>query len=161
MRPKTSKLLLLLTNVLLSLSFALVVTPTQQLRSLIQQSQQQDRTILLPGIHDALSAKIFHQSGAECMFLSGFGVSASLLGAPDAGILTLNEMEDTARRVISSIQNNIDGKNTTTTTPVLVDGDTGYGGCSNMRRAVRGLAKTGAAAVSIEDQVCNIAKGFF
>ena len=106
MSPKTSTLLLLLANILLSLTFALVTQPTQQLRSLIQQSQ--DRAILLPGVYDALSAKVFHQSGAECMFLSGFGVSASFLGAPDAGILTLNEMEDTARRVISSI--NDDGQ---------------------------------------------------
>ena len=126
-----------------SLASALaLVTPTKQFRSLIQQSR--DRTILLPGVHDALSARVFQQSGAECMFLSGFGVSASYLGAPDAGILTLNEMEDTARRIISSTDNNI---------PIIVDGDTGYGGCSNMRRAVRGLAKTGAAAISIEDQV--------
>ena len=129
------------------LAFSLaLVTPTQELRALMQQAR--DRTILLPGVHDALSARVFQQAGAECVFLSGFGVSASYLGAPDAGILTLNEMEDTARRVISSIDNN---------TPVIVDGDTGYGGCSNMRRAIRGLAKAGAAAISIEDQV----RGYF
>lgn len=124
-------------------SLAMTLTTTaQRLRSLIHESQE--RTILLPGVHDALSAKVFHQAGAECLFLSGFGVSATHLGAPDAGILTLNEMEDTARRVIASTSNNI---------PVIVDGDTGYGGCSNMRRAVRGLARAGAAAISIEDQV--------
>lgn len=129
------------------LAFSLaLVTPTQELRALMQQAR--DRTILLPGVHDALSARVFQQAGAECVFLSGFGVSASYLGAPDAGILTLNEMEDTARHVISSIDNN---------TPVIVDGDTGYGGCSNMRRAIRGLAKAGAAAISIEDQV----RGYF
>lgn len=138
----TSTLFFLLAEVFpLAFSLALV-TPTQQLRALMQQAR--DRTILLPGVHDALSARVFQQAGAECVFLSGFGVSASYLGAPDAGILTLNEMEDTARRVISSIDNN---------TPVIVDGDTGYGGCSNMRRAIRGLAKAGASAISIEDQV--------
>lgn len=134
---------LLLAGITLPLITSALVTPTQQLRLLVQHSR--DRTILLPGVHDALSARVFHQSGAECMFLSGFGVTASYLGAPDAGILTLNEMEDTARRVISSINDE--------STPVIVDGDTGYGGCSNMRRAIRGLARTGAAAISIEDQV--------
>lgn len=121
---------------------ALTTTPVQQLQSLIQKSQ--DRTILLPGVHDALSASTFQQSAAECLFLSGFGVSATYLGAPDAGILTLNEMEDTARRVIRAVDRQI---------PVIVDGDTGYGSCHNMRRAIRGLAHAGAAAISVEDQV--------
>ncbi|CAB9500662.1 Carboxyvinyl-carboxyphosphonate phosphorylmutase [Seminavis robusta] len=119
-----------------------LTAPAQQLRELIAQSR--DRAILLPGVHDALSAKIFQQQSAECLFLSGFGVSASFLGAPDAGILTLCEMEDTARRVVNAVEGKI---------PVLVDGDTGYGGCSNMRRAIRGLARAGAAAISIEDQI--------
>ena len=140
-RPTINKVVLIIQVARIILPTVALATPAQQLQSLIQQSQ--DRTILLPGVHDALSAKIFQQSGAECMFLSGFGVSASYLGAPDAGILTLNEMEDTARRVISSAGG----------VPVMVDGDTGYGGCSNMRRAIRGLAKGGAAAISTEDQV--------
>jgi 2-methylisocitrate lyase-like PEP mutase family enzyme len=123
-------------------ALALTTTPAQQLRSLIHQSR--DRAILLPGVHDALSASTFQQSGAECLFLSGFGVSATYLGAPDAGILALNEMEDTARRVMEAINRQI---------PVIVDGDTGYGSCHNMRRAIRGLAHAGAAAISIEDQV--------
>jgi 2-methylisocitrate lyase-like PEP mutase family enzyme len=117
----------------------------QQLQSLIGHSK--DRAILLPGIHDALSAKIFAQTtGAECLFLSGFGVSASHLGLPDAGVLTLSEIEDTTRRVSAAISNS-------NAIPLFVDGDTGYGGCSNMRRAIRGIAKAGAAAISIEDQV--------
>jgi 2-methylisocitrate lyase-like PEP mutase family enzyme len=120
----------------------MTTTPAQKLQSLIQQSQ--DRAILLPGVHDALSASTFQQSGAECLFLSGFGVSATYLGAPDAGILTLNEMEDTARRVLQAVHRQI---------PVIVDGDTGYGSCHNMRRAIRGLAHAGAAAISVEDQM--------
>lgn len=144
----SAKATLLLVPLLLLITFPYhweseaLSTPAKQLRSLIQKSQ--DRTILLPGVHDPLSASIFQQAHAECLFLSGFGVSASHLGAPDAGILTLSEMEDAARRVTSAVDQQI---------PVFVDGDTGYGGCSNMRRAIRGLAKAGAAAVSIEDQV--------
>ena len=85
---------------------------------------------------------------------SGFGVSASRLGYPDAGILTLSEMEDTAKSVIRATGGKI---------PVIVDGDTGYGGAVNIRRTVRGLASVGAAAVTIEDQVfpkcCTYAAG--
>jgi len=146
-----TSLILLVANAVPAVSLAITpanvlptgepLTPAQKLRSLITQSY--DRTILLPGVHDALSAKIFQQSGAECLFLSGFGVAASYLGEPDAGILTLDEMEKTAKRVIDAAPG----------IPVIVDGDTGYGGSSNIRRAIRGLAKAGAAAVCIDDQV--------
>lgn len=135
-------LLLILAMALPMQCTGLAAGPAQQLRELIQESR--DRAILLPGVHDALSATIFHQADAETLFLSGFGISASFLGAPDAGILTLSEMEDAARRVVRSVEGNI---------PVIVDGDTGYGGCSNLRRAIRGLAEAGAAAISIEDQI--------
>jgi len=120
-----------------------LTTPAQKLKTLIQKSR--DRPILLPGVHDALSASIFHQAGGvECLFLSGFGVSASYLGQPDAGILTLNEMEDMARRLVNAVDGQI---------PVIVDGDTGFGGCHNLRRQIRGFARAGAACISIEDQV--------
>jgi 2-methylisocitrate lyase-like PEP mutase family enzyme len=124
-------------------------SPAQHLQTLIEMAQSQNRAILLPGVHDALSARVFSQQpSTECLFLSGFGVSASLLGVPDAGILSLNEMQDTSRRVIRAV-----GDSASHNIPVMVDGDTGYGGCSNMRFAIRGLAQAGAAAISIEDQV--------
>jgi len=102
--------------------------------------------VALPGVHDALSAKIFANAGAKALFLSGFGVSACRLGEPDAGVLTLSEMEDAARSVVSAAGGASGG------IPVIVDGDTGYGGAANIRRSVRGLAAAGAAAVTIEDQ---------
>ena len=98
--------------------------------------------ILLPGIHDALSAKEYARSGAEVLFLSGFGVSATL-GLPDLGLLTLTEMERSLRYVVLAAGD----------VPVIVDGDTGYGGEVNIRRTVRSFAAAGAAAVTIEDQV--------
>mmetsp|Transcript_48761 Transcript_48761/g.95328 ORF Transcript_48761/g.95328 Transcript_48761/m.95328 type:complete len:170 (+) Transcript_48761:382-891(+) len=100
------------------------------------------RSLLLPGVHDALSAKIFSDH-SPVLFLSGFGASASRLGAPDAGILTLSEMEDAARCAVAAA-----GR-----TPVIADGDTGHGGLSNVRRTVRGLARAGCGGVSVEDQV--------
>jgi 2-methylisocitrate lyase-like PEP mutase family enzyme len=121
---------------------------------LLELALSPQRGVLLPGVHDALSAKIFSSSSSspppQCLFLSGFGVSAATLGVPDAGILTYREMEEAARNVIAAAKSpSVPGNKI----PVVVDGDTGYGGSSNMRRAVRGLAAVGAAAITIEDQV--------
>jgi len=148
---------------------------TTRLRSLLAEhptpAALQEPAIVVPGVHDALSAKIFasHDS-TQVLFLSGFGVSATLLGEPDVGILTLSEMEDVARKVIGTVnrvvksRTKISGADVLDTAiPVIVDGDTGYGGANNIRRTVRGLAAAGAAAITIEDQTfpkrCTIAAG--
>jgi len=130
-------------------------------------SAQSSSAIPLAGVHDALSAKIFAHHGAPALFLSGFGVSASLLGIPDAGMTNLVEMEMMTRNVYSAVC----GLSSTTTNqdapppppPLIVDGDTGYGGASNMLRTISTLSRAGAAAISIEDQIfpkkCTIAAG--
>ena len=122
-------------------AYALVAKPANRLLQLAAQAS----AVPLLGVHDALSARIFAQEGFPALFLSGFGVSSCYLGQPDAGILTYSECEDVARQVMRAIQ--------PTGVPLMVDGDTGYGGASNIRRAVRGLAQAGAAAITIEDQV--------
>ncbi|KAL7493434.1 hypothetical protein ACHAWT_002554 [Skeletonema menzelii] len=113
--------------------------------------------IPLAGVHDALSAKIFAHHGAPALFLSGFGVSASLLGIPDAGMTNLVEMEMMTRHVHSAV------RSSGAPPPLIVDGDTGYGGASNMLRTISTLSRAGAAAISIEDQMfpkkCTIAAG--
>eukprot|EP00521_Asterionellopsis_glacialis_P009636 CAMPEP_0195288768 /NCGR_PEP_ID=MMETSP0707-20130614/5298_1 /TAXON_ID=33640 /ORGANISM="Asterionellopsis glacialis, Strain CCMP134" /LENGTH=308 /DNA_ID=CAMNT_0040348669 /DNA_START=176 /DNA_END=1099 /DNA_ORIENTATION=+ len=115
----------------------------KRLGDLLHNYKKGEPAIALPGIHDALSAKIFASSGSKVLFLSGFGVSANRLGVPDAGILTRSEMEDTVRSIIAAIPRE---------TVVIVDGDTGYGGSANVQRTIRGFASAGAAAVTIEDQ---------
>lgn len=123
--------------------------------------------IPLAGVHDALSAKIFAQNGAPALFLSGFGVSASLLGVPDAGMTNLVEMEMMARNICSLLRSpechSILVEGHYHPPPLIVDGDTGYGGASNMLRTVSALASAGAAAITIEDQrfpkKCTIAAG--
>ena len=144
---------------------------TAKLRSILAEhptpTASQEPAIVVPGVHDALSAKIFASHGStEALFLSGFGVSACSLGEPDVGILTLSEMEDVARKVIATVNKVVASKAKTSggdLIPVIVDGDTGYGGASNIRRTVRGLAAAGAAAITIEDQCfpkrCTIAAG--
>lgn len=94
--------------------------------------------VVCPGVHDALSTKVFAEAGAQALFLSGFGVSACR-GEPDAGIITRVEMEEVARQCVRAAGD----------VPLIVDGDTGFGGASNLRRTIRGFAEAGAAAVSI------------
>jgi 2-methylisocitrate lyase-like PEP mutase family enzyme len=135
-----------------------IPSAAQKLRNLIESNRSSSsRSIILPGIHDALSAKIYSQQNAPALFLSGFGISACRIGQPDVGILTLTEMEDSLRSIVQV------SRDTGMNTPIIVDGDTGYGGAVNIRRTVRSFARAGAAAVTIEDQVfpkkCTYAAG--
>ena len=126
---------------------AALTSAAQRLRSLYSSngtgsSGKLETAIVLPGCHDALSAKIYANAGAKALFLSGFGVSACKIGQPDVGVLTLTEMENALRSVVQASRG----------VPVIVDGDTGFGGSVNVRRTVRAFAAAGAAAVTIEDQ---------
>lgn len=153
-----TQLLLFILQIILTTSLS---PTTSKLRNLIKNPTTTTTTkaIPLPGVHDALSAKIFAQAGAPALFLSGFGVSASHLGSPDAGLLTLTEMASVTRCVTDAIKNS----GVAVPVPVVVDGDTGYGGTVNIRRTILSLADAGAAAVTIEDQVfpkrCTYAAG--
>lgn len=97
--------------------------------------------LLLPGVHDALSAKLAERAGFEALFVSGFGLSASLLGEPDFGFVGPTEVLDAADRIVRA-----------TSIPVVVDVDTGYGGPFHVERLVQGLAARGAAGIFLEDQ---------
>jgi methylisocitrate lyase len=82
------------------------------------------------------------QSGFKALYLSGGGVAAGSLGLPDLGISTLEDVLIDVRRITDAVD-----------TPLLVDIDTGWGGAFNIARSVKSIAKAGAAAVHIEDQV--------
>lgn len=98
--------------------------------------------ILVAGVYDALSAKLAEQAGFHTVVITGFGVAASLIGEPDFGLLTQSEIIDTARRVCNAVS-----------IPVVVDGDTGYGGALNVMRMVKELIRIGARGTLLEDQV--------
>ena len=98
--------------------------------------------IKMPCCFDALSAKLIEQAGFDLTFLSGFGASASRLGAPDTGLMSYGEVLDQARNAMQAIS-----------IPMIADGDTGYGNPMNVHRTVQGFAQAGCAAVMIEDQV--------
>lgn len=111
-------------------------------RSLREQLEEKNRIIVLPGVFDALSARIAEQVGFSAMFQTGYGSSAALLGMPDFGFLNAGETVDNARRIIRAVN-----------VPVLVDADTGYGNPLNVWRLVRDLESLGAAGIFLEDQV--------
>ena len=99
--------------------------------------------VLMPGVWDALSARMAHQTGHEVAFLSGYSVSATLLGLPDFGYLTQMEMAEVARRVCQAAPELM----------VIVDADTGYGNSLNTIRTVELWEAAGATGMFLEDQV--------
>ena len=98
--------------------------------------------LVLPGAHDALSAKIVQQAGFQAVTMGGYPASAALLGKPDVNLLTLTEMVDHARKIAEAVD-----------IPLFVDGDTGHGNVTNVIRTVREFEKAGVAGLFIEDQV--------
>jgi 2-methylisocitrate lyase-like PEP mutase family enzyme len=102
-----------------------------------------DEPIVLPGVWDALSARLAVDAGFGGVFVSGFCVSASMLAMPDVGLVTQTEMADVARRVCAAVPRSL----------VVVDGDTGYGNAVNVIRTVELWEAAGAAGVFLEDQV--------
>ena len=113
-----------------------MTTPAQQIRHLVAAD-----TILMPGVYDAITARIAARLDFEIVFISGYSVSAARLGEPDFGFLTESEMADAARSV-SRVSN----------APVIVDADTGYGNAVITMRTVRDFQDAGAAGVFLEDQ---------
>lgn len=102
-----------------------------------------DETVLMPGVWDALSARLASDAGFQVVFLSGFATAASLLGLPDFGYLTPAEMADVARRVCRTVGGSA----------VVVDGDTGGGNALNTIRTVELFESAGAAGIFLEDQL--------
>ncbi len=96
----------------------------------------------IPSCFDALSAKLIEQTGFDAMFMSGFAASASRIGEPDLGVMTLTEVLDQLNNITDA-----------TSLPVIGDGDTGYGNAMNVQRTVKSFAKIGCAGVLIEDQL--------
>ena len=97
---------------------------------------------MAPGAYDVLSAKVVEMAGFDAVYMTGYGTSASILGQPDVGLLTMNEMVEHARNIAQAVD-----------IPVLADGDTGYGNPLNIRRTVSEYERAGVCAIQLEDQV--------
>lgn len=115
------------------------MTPAQRLREILAAPD----IAVMPGCFDALSSKLVAEAGFKVTFMSGFAVSATRLGLPDAGLISFAEMLDSVRNCAFGAG----------TVPLIGDGDTGYGNALNVQRTVVEYARAGAAAVMIEDQV--------
>jgi 2-methylisocitrate lyase-like PEP mutase family enzyme len=119
---------------------------------LVRRHLSEKGQLIMPGVFDALSAKIASRAGFEVIFITGYSLSATLLGEPDFGLLTQTEVVSAAERICS-----------VTNIPVIVDADTGYGNAINVIRTVQDLSRAGAAGMFLEDQVwpkrCGHMKG--
>jgi methylisocitrate lyase len=99
------------------------------------------KPLVIPGVYDALGAKIAQKVGFEAMFQTGYGTSASLFGMPDYGFIGATETVDNARRICRAVS-----------VPVIVDSDTGYGNALSVWKIVKELESAGASGIFLEDQ---------
>jgi carboxyvinyl-carboxyphosphonate phosphorylmutase len=109
-----------------------------RLRALLDSGQ----AIVAPGAFDSLSARLVEEAGFPAVYMTGFGTSASLIGRPDVGLLTMTEMAGNAGRIAACVD-----------IPVIADADTGYGNPLNVIRTVGAYEAAGVAGIHIEDQV--------
>lgn len=100
------------------------------------------RAVVVPGCHDALSAKIIEKAGFEAVQVSGFGLAASFLAKPDLGLMQMKDILDITANIVQAVD-----------IPVMADLDTGGGNAINTAENVRRVIQMGAAGVNIEDQV--------
>ena len=100
-----------------------------------------DGPLVIPGVYDAIGAKIAEKTGFEAMFQTGYGTSATLFGMPDYGFVGATETVDNARRMCRAVS-----------VPVIVDTDTGYGNALSVWKLVKELEAAGAAGIFLEDQ---------
>ena len=103
--------------------------------------QDKSKPLVMPGVYDAIGAKIVEKVGFEAMFQTGYGTSATLFGMPDYGFIGSTETVDNARRICHAVS-----------TPVIVDADTGYGNALSVWKLVQELEEVGASGIFLEDQ---------
>ncbi len=113
------------------------MTAGEQLRQAISER----RALLVPGAVNALTARVIEDLGFEAIYLTGAGLANTELGVPDIGLVTLTELA----RAVEAIA-------ATTTLPLIVDADTGFGNAINVTHTVRVLERAGASAIQLEDQ---------
>lgn len=114
------------------------MTKAKKLRKLLTSG----KIVMAPGAYDAWSARVVEQAGFNAVYMTGYGVSASVLGRPDIGLISSHEMFTMARNICNC-----------TTVPVIADADNGYGNSLNVLRTVSDYESAGVAGIQIEDQV--------
>jgi 2-methylisocitrate lyase-like PEP mutase family enzyme len=102
---------------------------------------QENHLIVAPGVFEMVSLRLADRMNFEALYMTGYGTVASLMGLPDAGLATFSDMLGRVTAMASMAK-----------TPLIADGDTGYGGLLNVRHTIRGYENAGAAAIQLEDQ---------
>jgi 2,3-dimethylmalate lyase len=102
-----------------------------------------DAITIVPGVYDALSARVARRSGAAAIYMTGFGVAGAAFGVPDIGLVGASEMSERVAAIVPAC----DG------VPLIADGDNGHGGPLNAARLTRAYERAGAACIQLEDQV--------
>lgn len=98
--------------------------------------------LLLPGVYDALSARLAAAAGFDAIYVTGAGLANSRLGVPDIGLTSVDQLADHVAAISDAVE-----------VPLVVDGDTGFGNAVNVTHVVRKLERAGASAIQLEDQV--------
>lgn len=109
-------------------------------KTLVKQLESGD-FITAPGVFDMISTLIATRMNFPALYVTGYGISASYMGLPDAGLMTFTDMETQIRKIVAA-----------TDKPVIADADTGYGGLLNVRHTVKAYENLGVSAIQIEDQ---------
>jgi 2,3-dimethylmalate lyase len=110
--------------------------------TILRKAIMERRAVVVPGCHDALSAKVIEAAGFEAIQVSGYGLAASLLGKPDVGLVQMKEVLDTTWNIAQAVK-----------IPVMADIDTGGGNAVNAAWITERLIAMGVAGLNIEDQV--------
>ncbi|MFC4353005.1 oxaloacetate decarboxylase [Fodinicurvata halophila] len=108
----------------------------------LKQALHSGQIVVAPGVYDLISALVADRMGFPALYVTGYGTVASSLGLPDAGLASYRDMLERISQIVAR-----------TTTPVIADGDTGYGGLLNVRHTVQGYEAAGVSAIQLEDQV--------
>jgi 2-methylisocitrate lyase-like PEP mutase family enzyme len=123
-----------------------MTTRTSELRRILRG----EKPIMIPGATDCFVAKLIERAGFPVVYVTGAGVTNTLLGEPDIGLITLTELAERAGRIAQSLS-----------VPVIADCDTGFGGVQNVKRTIREYERQGIAGLHIEDQVMPKRCGHF
>jgi 2-methylisocitrate lyase-like PEP mutase family enzyme len=110
-------------------------------RALFNERLSKPGLIVAPGVYEMVSLRLADRMNFDALYMTGYGTVASLLGLPDAGLATYTEMVGRVTAMAGMAK-----------TPLIADGDTGYGGLLNVRHTIRGYEAAGAVAIQLEDQ---------
>jgi methylisocitrate lyase len=110
--------------------------------TILRTAIMQRRAVVVPGCHDALSARLIELAGFEAIQVSGFGLAACLLGKPDVGLVQMKDVLDFTANIVHAVK-----------IPVMADVDTGGGNAINAAWTAERVIEMGAAGLNIEDQV--------